>query len=317
MISVVVPVYNVEKYIKRCVDSILNQSFKDFELILVDDGSKDSSGDICDEYAKQHENIHVIHQQNQGLSITRNRGTESAAGDFVTYIDSDDLVSDDYLETLYNLIQKYNAEVSCCGFKFFTYQKELEKDHASYSDYCLTGNQAMADMLYGKFHGSSACAILIKASIAKSIQYSPGKFHEDDLISFRYYGAAKNVAITNKPMYFYFQREGSIMHSEYGKIAKDELDAADYIENTCKSISKEVYKASLFKKYTNYISVLFTYPDLKKIDLDTYKKVSSELKRIATHLIFDSKVGKKTKLILLIIKIFGCSTLLALRKIEK
>ena len=119
MISVIVPVYNVEKYLSRCIDSILNQTYKDYEIILIDDGSKDSSGKICDEYAKNHNNISVIHTKNRGLSAARNTGTENSHGEYITFVDSDDLISNSFLSDLYTLIVNNNADISLCNFQLY------------------------------------------------------------------------------------------------------------------------------------------------------------------------------------------------------
>lgn len=127
MISVIVPVYNVEKYLDKCVQSILKQTYKDFELILVDDGSPDNSPQMCDEYAQKDKRVKVIHKANGGLSDARNVGTLNASGQYVTYIDSDDYVSNDYLEVLNWLIIKYNADIAVTGISVFMRVINLRK----------------------------------------------------------------------------------------------------------------------------------------------------------------------------------------------
>ncbi len=221
MISVIVPVYNVEKYLSRCIDSILNQTYTDYELILVDDGSTDNSGKICDDYAEKKSNIKVIHQKNGGLSSARNTGTDNSKGSYITFIDSDDLVSNTYLETLFELLKKYDADISCCDFSFFYDESEIVNEQNNILEKCLDGETALEEMLYGKMHGSSACAILMKRSIAETYKFPIGKFHEDDFVTFSYYGAAKKVAVTSEKMYYYFQRAVSIMHRPFGQSALD------------------------------------------------------------------------------------------------
>ena len=117
LISIIVPVYNVEKYLKCCIQSILNQTYKNIEIILVDDGSTDNSGIICDEYQKKHKNIKVIHKKNEGLGMARNSGMEIMSGDYVTFIDSDDYIDKDLIEKLYINISKGNYDISKSGFK--------------------------------------------------------------------------------------------------------------------------------------------------------------------------------------------------------
>ena len=112
LISVVVPVYNVEKYLERCVDSIIKQTYKNLDIILVDDGSQDNSGKICDKYKEKYNNIQVIHQKNQGLSIARNNGLAIAEGNYITFIDSDDWIKKDMIESLFNAMHKYKADIA-------------------------------------------------------------------------------------------------------------------------------------------------------------------------------------------------------------
>ena len=116
MISVIVPVYNVEPYLRECIESILGQTYRDFELILVNDGSTDDSGTICDEYAAQDTRIRVLHQKNSGVSVARNVGLDSVQGEYITFVDSDDRVSKDYLAYLNDLIQIECADIACCDF---------------------------------------------------------------------------------------------------------------------------------------------------------------------------------------------------------
>lgn len=296
MISVIVPVYNVEKYLSRCIDSIVNQTYKDFEVVLFDDGSTDRSGKICDEYSTRYSNVKVIHSENGGLSNARNSGRVASKGEYITYIDSDDVISPDYLEVLINLNKKYDADVSCCEFNFFTNDSEIIFDSSNTIEKSLTGAEAAAQMLYGTLHGSSACAILMKRSIADSNEFTKGKYHEDDLVSFKFFLSANTVAVTSKRMYWYFQRPGSIMHSAYGQIALDEIDAADYIVDTCSNYDSSVIKASYVKKYSNYRDVLLTYPDIKTIDFETYIRIKKELKRTSQKIIRDNKALKRIRL---------------------
>ena len=118
MISIIVPVYNVEKYLSRCLDSILVQTYRDFELILVDDGSTDRSGAICDEYASRDERIKLIRQSNQGLSVARNVGLDAARGDYIGFVDSDDYIHPETYQILLDALLKYDADLSVCGFNY-------------------------------------------------------------------------------------------------------------------------------------------------------------------------------------------------------
>ena len=128
MISVIVPVYKVEIYLDKCIESILAQTYKNFELILVDDGSPDRCPMLCDLYAKKYDMVRVIHKTNGGLSDARNVGVLNAKGEYVTFIDSDDYVAEDYLETLWNLKSKYEAEITVCGIKIIFENGKIKRD---------------------------------------------------------------------------------------------------------------------------------------------------------------------------------------------
>ena len=294
-ISVIVPVYNVEKYLYRCVESILNQSFKDYELILVDDGSTDKSGNICDEYAKKYEYVRVIHKKNGGPSETRNTGILQANGNYVTYIDSDDYVSNDYLECLYNLLMLQNADIACARFCSFDDQGVINNDNCNKTSVrTYSGKNACIALLNEKDFQTSSCNLLIKKEIAIENLFPIGKYHEDELTTFKYFLAAEKVAITDKIIYYYYQREGSIMHI-FGRPVIDEIAAADYYVDYCSKISKELYKASLNKKYSLYLHVLKNYPQIRT----EYKETFLNMKRflyfnsirqlLAINTLFDKK----------------------------
>ncbi len=310
MISVIVPVYNVEKYLSRCLDSILNQTYKDFEIVLVDDGSKDSSGKICDEYASKSEKIKVLHCENGGLSNARNKGCDASKGEYITFVDSDDLIHTKYLEILIRLIESNRADISCCNFNFFDDNSIIDYENIAGYQNCYDGMTATAEMLYGKMHGSSACAILLKREIAINNRFMPGKYHEDDLISFKYFISAQKVAYTSQKLYYYYQRVGSIMHSPFGKIALDELDAADYIVENCKQYDKNVKNAALVKKFCNYKDVLITYPNLRAINIETYCRIKKDLRTISSKIYKYRNVPKRIKISAFINYFFGINCMI-------
>ena len=146
LISIVVPIYNVEKYLEKCINSIIIQTYKNIEIILVNDGSTDSSGKICDIYLKKDKRIKVIHKKNGGLSDARNVGIENAKGKYIAFIDSDDFIDSDFIEILYNLIIEYNADVSCC--KCNVIYKKNKKQQVEEKINIFTNYEAINEMLY-------------------------------------------------------------------------------------------------------------------------------------------------------------------------
>ena len=221
-ISVIVPVYNVEKYLSRCIDSILNQTFTNFELILVDDGSPDSCGVICEEYAKQDNRVKVIHKENGGLSSARNVGIDNALGDYLTFIDSDDWVETNYLEVLYMNLIDNDADISAVNY------------HKEYDDYRLPCLNVVSGLLSGEeclkylydsnmsIYVNIACAKLYKKNLFENIRYPSGKTHEDGFTTYKLYTRATRVYFANNDLYAYYQRNGSIMNRNFSLKRIDE-----------------------------------------------------------------------------------------------
>ena len=228
MISVVVPVYKVEKYLKRCVDSILNQTFKDYELILVDDGSPDNCPLMCDELAKKHNHIHVIHQKNGGLSAARNSGIEWALknsdSEWITFIDSDDWVHPQYLESMLNANLKNNTQV-CMGQFYFTEEYTLETDeNPEDSIKCVRTEDAFTDETLDP---NSACARLYKKALFKEIRYPVGKLHEDRYTTYKVLFQFKKTSVVAYPLYYYFENSDGITHSKWNARKLDDIEAAE------------------------------------------------------------------------------------------
>ena len=195
LISVVIPVYNVEKFVKTCLVSVLNQSYKHLDIILVDDGSTDSSGMICDAYAKEFvEKIRVIHQDNQGLSGARNAGIKIAKGKFITFVDSDDFMEENMIEHLYQKCIEYDADISICACKRCNKNDTLETVNliqTENSEYEYSGIEKMGCYLNGKIISPTAWGKLYKTSLFEEIFYPIGKYHEDIFTTYKLIDKAK------------------------------------------------------------------------------------------------------------------------------
>lgn len=219
MISVIVPVYNVEKYIDKCIESILCQTWKDFELILVNDGSTDASGEICSQFAKKDRRIRVFEQQNKGLSGARNTGTKQAKGEYLTYIDSDDFIHPEYLEVLYKTAVDNQTEVAACA-----YQNCLEgegfgwkKEKVEQPTIC-TGREAVFRIVRDNSRQMIvAWGKIYHADLKEMLIYPEGKVHEDEFVTYKVLYAAEKVSIVDRPLYAYVQRKESIINTSYSK----------------------------------------------------------------------------------------------------
>jgi len=225
LISVIIPVYNVEKYLKRCVDSVINQTYTNLEIILVDDGSPDECGKICDEYAAIDNRIKVIHKENGGLSSARNAGIDIATGIYFSFIDSDDFVSENFIEKLYFLIKQYNADISQCDFaRTLGEIPEIDTEDIVINEY---DNISMIKNLYNEHYVPTVVVVtkLYHSSLFEAIRYPEGRLHEDEATTpLLLYRSSKCVLSTEKLYYYYFN-ENSIMNSEFSMKKLDILYA--------------------------------------------------------------------------------------------
>lgn len=208
MISVIVPVYNVEKYLDRCVESVLNQTYKDFELLLVDDGSPDECPRLCDEWAKKDERIKVFHKSNGGLSSARNYGLDRAKGDYIAFVDSDDFVHPDYLNLLYSALTQADADVAICDYINFkendviNYEKEKTEAFEEYNNIAIFQKYEEVDLVV-------AWNKLYKKNIFANVRFPIGKIHEDEGTHYKcLYQSKKTVVIKNVLYYYFFNDNG-------------------------------------------------------------------------------------------------------------
>jgi len=239
MISVIVPVYNVAPYLPRCIDSILAQSFGDFELLLIDDGSTDASGAICDEYARKDKRIKVFHKENGGLSDARNYGMERARGDYIGFIDSDDYVGTDYLKILFEMMQGDNIAIA--QIRSVSTSAETMKFIAS-DDRRLVfdAEEEFKAMMLARDFGVSAWGKLYRKDVFSGHQFLVGKLYEDlDTVPYLI-EAGRNYAYSSSVQYYYYQRQGSIVHSlDSGKI-QQWIEGIDRLYQHCSEYYPEL-----------------------------------------------------------------------------
>lgn len=218
LISVVVPIYNVEEYLKICINSIIDQTYKNIEILLIDDGSTDNCPSICDEHAKLDERIKVIHKKNGGLSDARNVGISIATGEYISFIDSDDFVTTDYIEYLYSLIEKAKADISVCQMQMVNENGSPIKTNVILKDKIIRGTKnCIYDFLYDGAIDTTAWRKLYKTSLFKEnkIEYPVDKYNEDVYTTYKLVMKSSVIAIGSKQMYMYRQRKGSITKSEF------------------------------------------------------------------------------------------------------
>ncbi|MCT4287903.1 hypothetical protein CMU71_15445 [Elizabethkingia anophelis] len=213
LISVIVPVYRVEEFIHECVDSIIAQSFSNLEIILVNDGSPDRSGEICDEYAQKDKRIKVIHKANGGLSDARNMGLSVATGEFISFVDSDDIINPDFIQILYTNIG--DADLSFCLFKEFSDNEIITYNLVEIKSLDIISSQRMLSELFQYHYPASviACSKLYKSSLWNNVRFPKAKVHEDEFVIHEILDQCDFISFVEAELYYYRKREESIMSS--------------------------------------------------------------------------------------------------------
>lgn len=224
-ISIIVPVYRVEQYVERCMESILAQTYQNWEAILIEDGSPDKSGEICDRYAKEDKRIRVIHKANEGVSAARNTGIEQATGTFLAFIDSDDYVHPQYLEKMAELQKKYDADLVITGYELAHGTKIGSAIPAGEAEQ-LSSRQAVERIIENQ-QFCSPWSKLYRRELFAQIRYPKGVIYEDLMTAFSIFSQAEHIVYQNIPLYYYFQDSESITRSafHYGKL--DEAKALE------------------------------------------------------------------------------------------
>lgn len=295
MISVIVPVYNVEKYLDRCVKSILSQSFSDFELLLVDDGSPDRCGEMCDEYAKGDSRIKAFHKRNGGLSDARNFGIEKALGEYLMLVDSDDYIHEQMLETLHRLITENDADLAVCSAMDVFEGKEVTQVR-EIREFTLNKTESYKYMLRGDGL-PSACNKLYKRQTVGEVRFPVGKLYEDGFFTPQILKRVEKTAVTSRPMYYYFRRADSITTKPFRKGDLDVIEAYDICVRQVRELCPEALPFAEFRyrnAYFNVLDKMLMRDDCKSIP--EYKTTVKYLKSHTLDIIRDPGFGKMRKI---------------------
>lgn len=234
LISIIIPVYGVENYLDRCVLSVVNQTYSNLEIILVDDGSPDNCPAMCDALAEKDSRIKVIHKENGGLSDARNAGMTTASGELMGFIDSDDWISPDMYQLLYENMLENDSDISACGVEM-VFEDGTPCSPLTGSGCCvLATEEAMEAVIQESWLKQPVWYKLYKTDLIRDLAFPVGKYHEDAFWTYQAIGRARRVSVFDKPCYFYLQRHSSIMGEGYSLKRLDGLEAkalrAQYIE---------------------------------------------------------------------------------------
>ncbi len=254
-ISVIVPIYRVEAYLDRCVESLVRQSFSDLEILLVDDGSPDRCGELCDLWAARDRRIRVLHRKNGGLSEARNTGLAAAGGTYIAFADGDDVLHPDFLGALYRAARRAHAQLAVCAVAPFSGDECPLPDRCPAPETILTAKQALGAMLDGKMFHCVVWNKLYHRSLLRGVTFPPGKFHEDEFFTYRVVAAAQTVAFVDTPLYFYRKRADSLMCSA-------SLHGADALQARLERLAfLRTYDAALYRadKFRFCVSCAWLY----------------------------------------------------------
>ncbi|WP_321437514.1 glycosyltransferase [uncultured Bacteroides sp.] len=319
-LSIIVPVYKVEEYIHKCITSILNQTFTDFELILIDDGSPDNCGAICDDYAKIDNRIIVIHQKNQGLSGARNAGLNIAKGDYITFVDSDDsIATNTYYDNIEILLNDNSIDVL-----EYPYQKVYNHEQELMTDPTCHIYRKKEIFLYWTLHSNKMHVVwnkIYKRNIFNNIRFPYGKIHEDSYLLPDISENVSHLYVSEKGMYFYLIRESSISFGDTFSRKRPFKDQLDHYDSWLKVNEKikyyNAYNNKLILGYNRYISTFINteidHPENDFYEYESrFEKLNFNIKQI-----MQSQLANTEKLKLILIKTIGLKKIIIIYKFLK
>lgn len=284
LISIIIPVYNAEKYLKAALDSVRAQSYTNFEVLLIDDGSVDASPQICDEYAGEDSRFRVIHQENKGPSAARNRGVEEAKGEYLTFFDNDDLLHKEFLKTLYQLCVKFNCDIALTKSFAFLEEEAIPIESSQEKLMFMDRNQLSEQLLDMGWTGLAVTmAKLFKKELFQTIRFNESRIIADDDSSiYLLFWASQKSVLYEEPLYFYrSKRKGSITHSNYQLSWLTGVDAFKERMEFYQRQGEEILYAKAMRNYCrrmteNYISIKQYFPEEKVLLINMKRKIHKQ-----------------------------------------
>ena len=289
LISIIIPIYNVEKYIINCIESVIRQTYKNIEIILVNDGSIDNCGKICDEYLMKDDRIKVIHKKNGGLSEARNYGIEAASGKYITFIDSDDYVEKKYIESLYQAIKINNVKISQCNINKVNNKSDII-EKLGYINRNVRSGKEMIEDIYNGHWGENIVAWnkMYSIDLFENIRYPVGKIHEDEYTTYKFLYYTDKVAIVDEYLYNYRQNEDSIIGRKYNIKRLDILEAFEQrlvflkekSETNLYNLTLLNYMAIIRECFVSVKKNIENSQDVQEMIIKEYRKKYKEIIRI-------------------------------------
>ncbi len=287
LISIIIPVYNVEKYLNRCVESAVKQTYANLEIILIDDGSKDKSKEMCDTWMEIDSRIKVIHKENGGLSDARNNGLVATTGEYICFLDSDDWISLDMIEKMYNALKDSKAEISVCRYVGVFLNGEKSYYDKRYQNEVFDQKSVIKKLLEGKQISNHACFKLFKSSILEQNLFPKGKSYEDIYVMTDLFLKCNKVAYIDEDLYFYYQNDAGITKNTTYKNCYYRHDAVINSYEKILNAYPDLYPEVNLSKWYNDVNILYEVEKIKddKIGAKNLKKIIiKEIKNLPINL---------------------------------
>lgn len=294
LISVVIPVYNVEQYLPKCIESIMNQTYKNLEIILVNDGSTDGSQKICEEYKSIDNRIKIINKENGGLSDARNVGIDNSSGNYITFIDSDDYIDDDYVYTLYKSLISYNADMSIASHKIIYPKRIIDK--ATDEKFCANSKKVLEKILYDEGIDLSAWGKLYKKSLFNNIKFPKGRLFEDSATTYRLIDESKKIAVNSKSVYNYVIRKNSISNEMFSEKKMDLITSTMEMTEFIKKKYPELEKGCERRLMYAYLSTLTQLAKTKETNSSMQAKLMNYIKKNKGRVLKDKRIPKRDRI---------------------
>lgn len=292
MISIIIPVYNVEQYLDKCLQSVIHQTYQDIEIILVDDGSSDNSGILCDKWQEKDSRIKVIHKSNGGLSNARNVAIEQANGEYLMFIDSDDIVSNDLCKELFEMLKNNNADISICNATHIFDDRFDFKNTGEI--HCYSRNEAICQLWYQKSFLPSAWGKLYKKELFKKTKFTEGIIFEDVDIMHKLFYQCNKIVYGEMELYGYVHHENSITTKKYSKKDNVILDICDKINQFASDKDISLQNAAKSYNVTGALRVYLNAPNTPEYK-EAIEKAKKIIKKYGKDVLKDPNIRKKNK----------------------
>ncbi len=313
LISIIVPCYNVEAYLPRCIDSLLRQTYPNIEIILVDDGSPDNCGKVCDKYADKDNRIKVIHKMNGGLSDARNAGIDVASGEYITFVDGDDWIHSQYVEILLNNLTETGADISACSFVRTSEEMLMNTKVGKSSYHIYSSEKAIEQTLYQNKLDNSTWGKLYKKSLFYKCRFTVGRLYEDLDFFYKVYEQATRFVYTEAVLYYYYYRSDSIL-GIFNRKRLDVLDITDEIVCYMTMHHPRIVPAAQDRKLSANFNMLALMSLYKSDDEISIRRCWNNIRLLRWGRLFDPKVRLKNKLGILV-SLFGRKALMTCFKL--